>query len=83
MVVLGKSKRLKSKRKRLGGGLCAELSARLTANFQRELRKSELWDQMVAEFGEERAEEILRECTADVRPGWAPDGSGDRPTDLS
>ena len=80
---MGKAKRLKSQRKRLDGGLCAELSDRLTENFQREVRTSELWDQMVAEFGEERAEEILRECTADVRPGWAPDGSGDRPTDLS
>lgn len=80
---MGKRKRLKSKRKRLGGGLCAELSDRLTENFQRELRQSELWDQMVAEFGEERAEEILRECKAEVRPGLAPDGSRDRPTDLS
>ncbi len=80
---MGKSKRLKSKRKRLGSGFCAELSARLTENFQRELRNSELWDQMVAECGEERAEEILRECKADVRPGLAPDGSRDRPTDLS
>ncbi len=83
MAVMGKSKRLKSKRKRLGAGLSAEISARLTENFQRELRKSELWDQMVAEFGEERAEEILRECKADVRPGLAPDGSRDRPTDIS
>lgn len=74
---------MKSQRKRLGGGLCAELSDRLTENFQRELRQSELWDQMVAEFGEERAEEILRECQADVRPGLAPDASGNRPTDLS
>jgi hypothetical protein len=80
---MGKGKRLKSKRKRLGGGLCAEISARLTANFQRELRQSELWDEMVAEFGEKRAEEIVRECQAEVRPGWAPDGSGDRPTDIS
>ena len=80
---MGKGKRLKSKRKRLGGGLCAELSARLTANFQRELRKSELWEQMVAEFGEQRAEELLRECTAEVKPGLEPDGHGDRPTDLS
>ena len=83
MVVMGKGKRLKSKRKRVGGGLCAALSARLTANFQREVRQSALWDQMVAEFGEERAEELLRECKAEVKPGLLPDGSGDRPTDLS
>lgn len=79
---MGKGKRLKSKRKRLGGGLCAELSDRVTANFQREVRKSELWDQMVAEFGEERAEEILRQCKAEVRPGAAADGSGDRTSNI-
>jgi hypothetical protein len=61
--------------------LGAEISARHTANFERELRHSELWDQMVAEFGEQRAEEMLRECTAEVRLGL-PDGSRDRPTDL-
>ena len=81
-VDVGKGKRLKSTRKRVGGGLCAELADRLTANFQRELRHSELWEQMVAEFGVQRAEELLWECQADVRPGWAPDGSRDRPTDL-
>lgn len=75
---MGKAKRLKSKRKRLGGGLCAQISDHLTENFQRELRKSELWDEIVAECGEERAEEILRECQADVRPGAAADGSRDR-----
>lgn len=80
---MGKSKRLKSKRRRSGGGFCAEISARLTENFQREVRQSELWDQMVAEFGEERAEEILRECKAEVRPGLAPHERGDRPTDIS
>ena len=73
---------MKSKRKRVGAGGLAELSARLTENFQRELRQSELWAEMVGEFGEERAEELLRECTADVRPG-VPDASRDRPTDLS
>jgi hypothetical protein len=82
-VAVGKGKRLKSKRKRSAGGLFAELAERLTANFQRELRQSELWDQLVAEFGEKRAEELLRECTADVRPGLAPDGSRDRPADIS
>ena len=40
--VMGKGKRLKDKRK----GLLSEFSDRLTLNFQRELRNSELWDQM-------------------------------------
>jgi len=78
---MGKGKRLRGQRKRAAGGVVSEIAARLTANFQRELRHSELWEQMVAEFGEKRAEEILRECRAEVRPGL-PDGSRDRPTDL-
>ena len=78
---MGKGKRLKSQRKRVDGGWCAELSVRLTENFQRELRQSELWEQMVAEFGAQRAEEILRECRADLRAGL-PDEHGGRPTHL-
>lgn len=38
-------------------------------NFQKELCNSEIWDQMVAEFGEEKAEQILKECKAEVKPG--------------
>lgn len=78
---MGKAKRLKANRRGVGAGFLDAFSARLTANFQRALRHSELWDQMVAEFGEQRAEAMLRECTADVRPG-VPDGSRDRPADL-
>lgn len=78
-----KGKRLKGKRKRGERRFLAEFSDRLTANFQRELRNSKLWDQMVEEFGQKRAEEILRECKADVRPGLGPDGSGDRTKDIS
>ena len=38
---------------------------------------------MVAEFGEERAKEILRECKAEVKPGFFPYESGDRTEDIS
>lgn len=79
---MGKGKRLRAKRTAVGSGFLEALSARLTANFQRELRNSELWEQMVAEFGAERAEEIVRECHAEVKPGLGPDGSGDRPENL-
>jgi hypothetical protein len=79
---MGKGKRLRGQRKRSAGGVLSELSACLTAHFQRDLRQSELWEAMVAKFGEERAEELLRECRAGVRPGL-PDGSRDRPTDIS
>ena len=82
---MGKAKRLRNKRKRKesGKGFLSDFSQSLTENFQRELRESELWDQMVEEFGEVRAEEILRECKAEIKPGMAPDESGHRPGDLS
>ena len=80
---MGKGKRLKSKRKQLGRGLLSEISDRLTEKFQGELRNSELWEEMVAEFGEKRAEELLRECKAELRPGLPPYESGDRTKDIS
>jgi len=76
---MGKGKRLK----RYGKGFVADFKDRLTANFQRELRNSELWDQMVAEFGEKRAEELLRECKAELKPGLAQDESWDHTKDIS
>ena len=78
-----KGKRLKSRRKLSGKGFINDFSDRLTANFQKEIRKSELWDKMVAEFGKKRAEEILRECKAELKPGMVGDGSGDRTNDIS
>lgn len=80
---MGKAKRLKGKQKRSRKSFIAEFSDRLTANFQREIRNSELWGQMVAEFGEKRAEDILGECKAEAKPGLAPDGSRDRTKDIS
>ena len=69
--------------KESGRSFVSDFSKRLTEDFQKEIRNSELWDQMVAEFGEKRAEEILRECKAEIKPGMAPDESGHRPEDLS
>ena len=80
---MGKAKRLKNKRRQLQSGVLGQISDRLTENFQRELRNSELWEQMVAEFGEKQAEEILRECKAEVRPGLSPNESRDRTKDIS
>ncbi len=39
-----------------------------TATYQRNLRDSPLWDQMVREFGEEAAEKLLSECRVKQRP---------------
>ena len=61
----------------------ADFTDRLTANFQKEIRNSELWDQMVAEFGEKRAEELLRECKAEVKAGLEQDETGNRTKDIS
>ena len=80
---MGKGKRLKNKGKRSEKGFIGDFSDRLTTNFQKELRKSELWDQMVAEFGEKRAEELLRESKAEVTSESVRDGSGDRTKDTS
>ncbi|MFH1616900.1 MAG: hypothetical protein ABIG61_17680 [Planctomycetota bacterium] len=82
---MGKAKRLRNKRKREGSrkGNLTDFSQLLTKNFQKELKGSELWDQMVEEFGEKRAEEILRECKAEIKPGGLPDESGDRTKDFS
>ena len=82
---MGKAKRLRNKRKgkQSGRGILSDFSQLLTENFQKELRGSELWDQMVDEFGEKRALEILRECKAEIKPGIAPDESGNSPEDLS
>ena len=82
---MGKAKRLREKRKRKQSGrsISSDFSQRLTENFQKELRGSELWDQMVEEFGEKRAEEIWRECKAEIRPSGLPDESGNRTKDFS
>jgi uncharacterized protein YaaW (UPF0174 family) len=66
---MGKGKRLKLRSKPEKKDFPKAFSEKLTENFQKELRNSKIWDQMVAEFGEEKAEQILRECKADVKPG--------------
>ena len=65
---MGKGKRLKH-RKKSKKSFTDAFSDKLSENFQKEIRDSEIWDQMVAEFGEEKAEQILRECKAEVKPG--------------
>lgn len=68
---MGKKKRLKLRKKSEKKDFHKAFSDKLTENFQKELRNSEIWDQMVTEFGEEKAEQILRECKADVKPGFS------------
>ena len=60
---MGKGKRLRLMKKGLKKGFAEEFSSRLSENFQRELKKSELWDQMVTEFGEKKALELQNKRT--------------------
>jgi hypothetical protein len=39
----------------------------LTRRFQDKIRHSPLWDQMVEEYGEEKAEQLLLQCKAEIR----------------
>ena len=59
---------MRLKKKGSKKGFADQFSDRLSENFQRELRNSELWDQMVAEFGEEKALELLKDCKSDITP---------------
>lgn len=54
----------------------------LTRNFQQEIRNSEFWPMMVAEFGEKKAGELLKQCKGELKPGLPPDEIGNCPTDL-
>jgi len=79
---MGKGKRLKAKRRGMGAEFLTAAQEVLTRNFQKEIRNSEFWPRMVAEFGERKAEELLKQCKGELKPGFVPDGTGDRPTDL-
>lgn len=69
---MGKASRLKRLRKNRANGIEEQMSTSMTENFQKEIRNSEIWDQMVAQFGEEKAERMLKNCKAEVKPGLGP-----------
>jgi hypothetical protein len=64
---MGKGKRLREKRRGKGTEFQAHADELLTRNFQNEIRNSELWPQMVAQFGEAEAEKLLKECKGELR----------------
>ena len=43
-----------------------ELLDKLSQNFQEQLRRSPLWKELIQQYGEERAEQILRQCRAQL-----------------
>lgn len=44
-----------------GGPLTREDLANMTQTYQKQIRQSPMWKQMVKEFGQEKAEELLKE----------------------
>ena len=50
-----------------GSDLKSHANDLLTRNFQREIRNSALWPQMVAQFGEAKAEALLLQCKGELR----------------
>ena len=79
---MGKASRLKKLRRMKNKNIEEDLSDLFTKNFQKEIRNSEIWDQMVAEFGEEKAERILKECKAEAKQGYDIDEPRYRPEDF-
>lgn len=45
----------------------ARFFKRWTENFQQELKNSPIWQKMVEEFGQQKAEELLKQCQ--IKPG--------------
>lgn len=64
---MGKGKRLRSERRGKESDFLNHAQEVLTRNFQREIRNSEMWPQMVVEFGEAKAEELLKQCKGELR----------------
>jgi hypothetical protein len=79
---MGKGKRIKAKRAGMGNDFLAHARNVLTRNFQKEIRNSEFWPMMVAEFGEKKAEELLQQCKGELKPGCPPDEPGNYPTNF-
>ena len=45
-----------------------EMLEELTRQYQEQLRRSPLWGKMVKKYGQQKAEELLKECRAELRP---------------
>lgn len=69
---MGKGKRLKKKRRHHAQSMEQKFAELMTKNFQEELRNSVIWEQMVAEFGQEKADQYLKEIKAQVAEGEEP-----------
>jgi len=45
-----------------------EKLAEMTKSYQQNIRNSALFDEWVCQFGVKKAEEMLKECRAELRP---------------
>jgi hypothetical protein len=64
---MGKGKRLKKLRRTTKASFSDKFQETFTSNFQKELKNSELWDEIVEQFGEKRTLELISECKAEVK----------------
>lgn len=64
---MGKGKRLKKVKRTSEASFSDKFQEAFTRNLQKELQHSELWDELVARHGEERALALIRECKAEVK----------------
>ncbi len=64
---MGKGKRIREKRRERRSEFLDHAQELLTRNYQNEIRNSDLWPQMVAQFGEAKAKELLKECRGELR----------------
>jgi hypothetical protein len=39
----------------------------MTEEYQNKIRNSPIWNQMVKKYGKEKAEELLKQCRAELR----------------
>ena len=47
-----------------GPQLSPEQLKKMTKEYQKQIRNSPMWDEMVRKFGKDKAEELLRQCQA-------------------
>ena len=79
---MGKGKRNRTRRRAEESDFQRRAEEVLTRNFQQQIRNSEFWPRMVAEFGEKGAEELLKECKGELRPGATRNETGHSPEDI-
>ena len=77
---VGKGKRNRARRR--NAGILGGTDEVLSRQFQNEIRNSALWPQMVEQFGEEKAKELLKQCKGHISETFDPDEAGDCPADL-